>query len=204
MECDHPRGFELEPNRFNGKTYVQHNGVAMGAPLAPVMADIFMVHLETSLMDDLKRIGVCEWHRYVDDTFVLLRPDTNIDDIFSLLYNFHPSIKFTHELENNGSIAFLDTKVIRSQVEKKMKTGESQSTPDFIFDTTIHRKETFTRLMINWHSFVPYAYKKAGVVSMVQRALSICSTYTLLANEFDEIRRICQLNDYPPDRKSVV
>ena len=29
------------------------------------------------------------------------------------------------------------------------------------------------------------------------RALSICSTYTLLAKEFDEIRRICQLNDYP-------
>jgi hypothetical protein len=52
--------------------YVQHNGVAMGASLAPVIADIFMAHMETTLMDELKRIGVCEWHRYVDDTFVCL------------------------------------------------------------------------------------------------------------------------------------
>ena len=40
--------------------YVQHNGVAMGAPLAPVMADIFMAYLETTLMEDLIKIGVCE------------------------------------------------------------------------------------------------------------------------------------------------
>jgi hypothetical protein len=56
---------------FNNKMYVQHNGVAMGAPLAPVMADIFMVYLETTLMDKLIELGVCEWFRYVDDTFVL-------------------------------------------------------------------------------------------------------------------------------------
>ena len=56
---------------FDDKTFVQHNGVAMGAPLAPVIADIFMTHLKTSLMGHLEQIGVCEWHRYVDDTFVL-------------------------------------------------------------------------------------------------------------------------------------
>jgi hypothetical protein len=82
-------------------------------------------------------------------------------------------------------------------VESKTKTGEFQATPAYAFDTTIHRKETFTGLMINWHSFVPHAYKKASVVSMIQRALSICCTYTLLADEFDQVRRICQLNDYP-------
>ena len=65
-ECDQSRRFELGPNRFNvqfifdGKTYVQHNGVAMGAPLAPAMADIFMAHLETSSMDDLRKSS-CVW-----------------------------------------------------------------------------------------------------------------------------------------------
>lgn len=38
---------------FENKMYVQHNGVPMGAPLAPVMADILMVHLETTVMDRL-------------------------------------------------------------------------------------------------------------------------------------------------------
>ncbi|CAF1498765.1 unnamed protein product, partial [Rotaria sordida] len=37
--------------------YVQHNGVAMGAPLAPVIADIFMTYLETTLMDKLTQLG---------------------------------------------------------------------------------------------------------------------------------------------------
>jgi hypothetical protein len=39
---------------FGGKTFVQHNGVAMGAPLAPVIANIFMPHMETSLIDRLE------------------------------------------------------------------------------------------------------------------------------------------------------
>ena len=157
-----------------------------------------MISPEDSNLSPIDTMSVvCEWYRYVDDTFVLLRRNTNIDDVLNILNGFHPSIKFTHEVEKDGTIAFLDVKVIRSQVAQTMKTGESQSTPIFIFDTTIHRKETFTGLMTNWHSFVPHSYKKASVVSMIQRALSICSTYALLANEFDQIRRISQLNNYP-------
>ena len=169
---------------FNNKMYVQHNGVAMGAPLAPVMADIFMAHLETTLMDELKSVGVCEWHRYVDDTFVLVDPGTKVDDILSILNNFHPSIKFTHENEANGSLPFLDVRVTRSPDRRT-------------FETTIYRKPTFTGLMINWDSFVPMQYKKAGIDSMVRRALSICSSYTSLTAEFDEVRRIGQANGYP-------
>lgn len=184
---------------FNGLSYVQHTGVAMRAPLAPVIADIFMSHLESSLMESLEQKGVCEWYRYVDDTFVLLKPDTKIEDVLNLLNNFHPSIQFTHEPELNGTIAFLDVKVIRSQVEKKTTTDEFTSTSVMVFNTTIHRKETFTGLMTNWNSFVPMTYKKASVVSMIQRAINICSTYTLLAEELDRIRDICHKNDYPKD-----
>jgi Reverse transcriptase (RNA-dependent DNA polymerase) len=99
---------------FESKTFVQHNGVAMGAPLAPVIADICMAHMETSLMEQLEQIGVCEWHRYVDDTVVLLEPDTNIEDVLHVLNEFQPSIKFTHEPEKDNTIAFLDVQVIRT------------------------------------------------------------------------------------------
>ncbi|CAF1663857.1 unnamed protein product [Adineta ricciae] len=156
----------------------------MGAPLAPVIADIFMAHLETTLMDQLKQSGVCEWHRYVDDTFVLLEPTTNVADVLTILNNFHASIKFTYELEKDHSLPFLDVRVIRPQNSQQ-------------FETTIYRKPTFTGLMTNWHSFVPLQYKKSSIVSMVQRALAICSTYTTLAAEFQEIRRIGVANGYP-------
>ena len=156
----------------------------MGPPLAPVIADIFMAHLETTLMDKLTELGVCEWHRYVDDTFVLVHPTAKVSEILDVLNQFHPSIKFTHEVEENQSIPFLDVLISRYPQHGT-------------FETTIYRKATFTGLMINWNSFVPLQYKRASVMSMVRRALAICSTYSALTNEFDEIRRIALNNDYP-------
>ncbi|CAF3317014.1 unnamed protein product [Rotaria socialis] len=164
--------------------YVQHNGVAMGAPLAPVIADIFLSHLEETLMDRLVKSGVCEWFRYVDDTFILIEPNTNINDLLNILNTFHPSISFTHEVERDGSLSFLDVCVTRSLTSQKL-------------DTTIYRKPTYTGLLIKWDSFVPLSYKKACIVSMVQRALAVCSTYALLSQEFQTIREIGQKNDYP-------
>jgi hypothetical protein len=149
-----------------------------------VIADIFMAYMETTLMDRLMDIGVCEWHRYVDDTFVLIEPSTNITDALHILNNFHPSIKFTYEVETDQSLPFLDVKVTRS--------SERQT-----FETTVYRKPTFTGLMTKWNSFVPMSYKKAGLDSMIRRALSIRSTYQSLAVEFDEIRRIGRANNYP-------
>jgi hypothetical protein len=77
---------------FDKQRYIQHNCVAMGATLASVLADIFIIHMEISLMDQLMEIGSFEWHRYVDDTFVLTESTTNIYDALHILNNFHPSI----------------------------------------------------------------------------------------------------------------
>ena len=38
---------------FNGQIYIQVDGVAMGSPLAPLLADIFMIELERSLIPNL-------------------------------------------------------------------------------------------------------------------------------------------------------
>ena len=45
---------------FNGQSYIQHNGVTMGTPLAPVIADICVSYLGSSLTDRLEQIRVCE------------------------------------------------------------------------------------------------------------------------------------------------
>ena len=41
-------------------------GVAMGSPVSPLLADIFMIELERSLVPSLRNIKF--WRRYVDDT----------------------------------------------------------------------------------------------------------------------------------------
>ena len=40
---------------FNGSTYVQKDGVAMGSPLAPVLAGIIMVKLERTVFPKLSQ-----------------------------------------------------------------------------------------------------------------------------------------------------
>ena len=54
---------------FNGKTFTQVDGVAMGPPLAPIVAGIFIVELERNLMPILKD-HLSFWRQYVGDTFV--------------------------------------------------------------------------------------------------------------------------------------
>ena len=39
---------------FNGETFTQVDGAAMGLPLAPILADIFMVELDRNLIPILK------------------------------------------------------------------------------------------------------------------------------------------------------
>src|SRR4051812_11820255 len=51
--------------------------------------------------------------------------------------------------------------------------------------------------MLKWNSFVPIQYKKSCIASMIQRALHVCSTYSLLSDEFDKIRELGQKNGYP-------
>ena len=47
---------------FNGKTYVQTNGVGMGSPLGPVLSGIFMAELENNLIHPLSE-RLTSWKR---------------------------------------------------------------------------------------------------------------------------------------------
>ena len=63
---------------FNGQIYIQVDGVAMGSPPAPLLADIFMIELERLLIPNLRKIKF--WRSYVDDTcFVKIGSTEYID-----------------------------------------------------------------------------------------------------------------------------
>ena len=72
----------------------------MGSPLAPTLANIFMNHFEKQHMEEMRKLGVKFWVRYVDDTFVLLENKQQIDynlypdhDAHLLFFPFIPSFK---------------------------------------------------------------------------------------------------------------
>ena len=47
---------------FNGKIYLQVDGVTMGSPLGPVLADIFMTELEKESILDLNKVLIQDFH----------------------------------------------------------------------------------------------------------------------------------------------
>ena len=167
---------------YNGKTYQQSDGVCMGSPLGPVLANVFMVHLEETITPKLKMI-MPTWIRYVDDTFTLVKKG-KLEEIITTLNNFHENINFTHEFEKEGKIPFLDVLV------KKEENGRIQ--------TGVYRKETNNSIYINWNAYAPKQWKIGTLRGMVRRAYDICSNEDELTTELTHLREVfTRINGYP-------
>ena len=114
---------------FNGHYYSQKDGVAMGSPLGPALANAFLCHHEASWLDECPlSYAPIFFVRYVDDIFVLIRSKEHITHLAAYFSSRHPNIKFTYEVEVDNTLAFLDVNVYR----------ESDK-----FSSTVHRKNTF-------------------------------------------------------------
>jgi hypothetical protein len=93
---------------FNGQLYGQTDGVAMGSPLFPVIANIYMVDYKKVVLESAP-LKPHYWFRYVDDTFVIQQhgPD-KLKDFLHHLNSILQSIQFPMETESEGHIPFLD------------------------------------------------------------------------------------------------
>ena len=90
--------------QFDGQLYEQIDGVAMGSPLAPLLANFFMCHIEDMLQVNGKLPAY--YKRYVDDTLTIMPNKNEARQFIQDLNQVHP-LKFTMELENNGGLPFL-------------------------------------------------------------------------------------------------
>ena len=127
-------GFAVKENHFvfNGQLFDQIDGVAMGSPLGPSLANIFMSHLEkrysVNCPSEFKPVL---YRRYVDDTYCLFRDRDHITMLLEYINCQHPSINFTTEIESGNSLPSLDVLV----------THDGSN-----FSTSLYRKKTFTGL----------------------------------------------------------
>ena len=129
---------------FDGKYYDQIDGVAMGSPLGPVLANIFMGNFEEKWVMT-GNIQPSIWFRYVDDTFTMFDNKIAANQFLRYLNSRHNNIKFTIEFEENDQIPFLDILIKHSKQRK--------------LSTSVYRKKTFTGFYTKWDSFTPCKYK---------------------------------------------
>jgi len=166
---------------FNGKLYMQLDGVAMGSPLGPVLANIFLCHMEETLMSKSRYFPLF-YRRYVDDTFALFKTKRSANQFLEFINTLHPSIKFTMDVEQDGKLNFLDTVVDKSNCS---------------FNLDMYRKPTFTGQYVHWDSLIPLCYKIGLVKSLLCRAYHICTGWQRIKREFDFIRTCLNRNGYP-------
>ena len=119
---------------FDGKYYVQIDGIAMGTPMAHILADIFMNHIlennilhstdnNNSFLDiifagtvNIPQFKLKLFVRYVDDTLVAFENKTDATKFLRYLNSLHNNLEFTIEQENNNVIPFLDLLIIRDRI----------------------------------------------------------------------------------------
>ena len=85
----------------------------MGSPLGPVLADVFVIELENSLLPKLTKY-ITLWKQYVDDTICFVKVGTT-EFIISVLNSIDKNIQFTFEEENNETIPFLEILISRKR-----------------------------------------------------------------------------------------
>ena len=169
---------------FNGNLYSQVDGIGMGNPLGPTLANAFLCHHEKNWLNDCPpHFQPILYRRYVDDTFLLFRDLSHIQLFFlDYLNTKHPNISFTSEIETNNRLNFLDISVCK--VDNK-------------FTTSVYRKETFTGLGLRYDSFVPSFYKTNFIKCLIYRAFRICSTENGFLSEIDFLRSYFCQNKFP-------
>ena len=164
---------------FNDVMFRQIDGVAMGSPLGPVLANIFVGYCESLIPSSSYPPLYC---RFMDDSFAYFSSVSQCDEFLLILNDLHPSLKFTCESEKLSKLPFLDV-----LVEKSSEGGVV---------TSVYRKPTFTGLYIVWDSFRAMSYKINLVRNLVDRARRLCSSQKLL-EELDMLRSLFRLNGYP-------
>ena len=169
---------------FDGTIYRQVDGVAMGSPLGPTLANAFMCHMERKWLSncpiDFKPLF---YRRYVDDTFLIFKSPTHIELFLSYLNSRHPNIKFTCDHETNSQLPFLDLCVKRN--------GN-------YFSTSIYRKPTYTGLLSKYDSFSPILYETNLAAILTYQAYKVRYTFINFDHDFTFVTNILRSNGYPP------
>ena len=144
---------------FQGSFYAQIEGAAMGSPVSPIVANLFMEDYEGKALEAYQDPPKY-WGRYVDDALAVIKT-AHIEPFTQHLNAQHTSIQWTSELEADGKLPMLDTLTTR------MSDG-----PLKFF---VYRKPTHTDQYLHFQSHQPMERKMGVMRTLTHRTDTIIS-----------------------------
>ena len=166
---------------YRDNVYEQHDGLSMGSPLAPLMAEWFMAGIEHQIFQNKTSCEPKFYKRYVDDIFAVFKSTADRDSFFKGLNGQHQNLKFTMET-GIDQLPFLDVSV-------SVKGGKYQ--------TQVYRKPTNTGVIMNYNCDAPLTWKRSLIKCFLKRAFVNSSNYSLFRIEIETLRAILKSNAYP-------
>jgi hypothetical protein len=146
---------------FTGLIFKQKFGTDMGSPVSPLVANLFMEHLEqTAIASAPSECKPRIWKRYVDDVLAVIPQGSTqlLNDHLNTIDDTN-SIKFTSEEMVDNKIPFLDALITRQE--------------DGTVKTSVYRKATHTNQYLNFHSNHPIVHKLGVVRTLFERCNTV-------------------------------
>ena len=166
---------------FQGKYYEQVQGAAVGSPISPLIANIFMEEFEVKALQSFPN-PPSMWLRFVDDTFVISKAEHS-QDLLQHINSQDPHIQFTVEPILQGSLPFLDT-LITIQ-------------PDNTLSTSVYRKPTHIDQYLHWDSNHHITAKQSVYNTLAHRAKTVSSTQQSMDKELTHIKTALHCCQFP-------
>ena len=121
------------------------------------------------------------YRRYVDDIFCLLKSENEANDFLQFINTVHPNLKFTVEKQKDGTLPFLD--VLISNIDK--------------CNTSVYHKPTYTGLLTNFLSLIPFTYKIGLVRTLVDRIYKVNNTWKGFDIDLKQLFSTLGKNQFP-------
>ena len=157
---------------FQGKYFEQLEGAAMGSPISPIVANLYMENFEVEAIRSASYPPYL-WKRYVDDTFTII--DSSFKNEFlEHINSIDDHIQLTCEDQRDDeAMPFLDLLIMPEEHGN--------------LSTSVYRKPTHTDLYLQWDSHLTLTSKYSVIGTLQHRAQTICSNPQLLQKEEDHL-----------------
>ena len=167
---------------FQGQFYEQVEGVAMGSPVSPIVASLYMEYFEQKALSTAPiplGYGAGMWMTLLSSKRKKINK-TSYNTLIVLTWPYHLQYKNNKE---DGVTPFLDS------IEKPETDGK--------LSITVYRRPTHMDQYLQWDSHHHLSAKYSVISTLTHRAKTVCSNPELLQNEMEHLRKALTNCKYP-------